>query len=224
MPRLAHHRETERRCIVSGDVRSPDELIRFVVGPDQRLVPDVDGRLPGRGIWLRADRAAIEKARDKRLFAKAARQQVDVSESLADDVAALLLDRCLRRIGLARRAGEAVAGFEKVSDWIRRGGDKGRGGLLLEARDGANDGKGKLIRLARALGEETGIRVETVECFDAAEIGQALGLDHAVHAAVSAGGNADALKCDALRLLGVRTGAGKAVGSDAEKQCLQAEA
>lgn len=216
MSRSAHQRETERRCIVSGDVRAPDDLIRFVVGPDQRLVPDVDGRLPGRGIWLSADRRAIDKARDKRLFAKAARQPVEVSESLADDIEALLLERCLRRIGLARRAGEAVAGFEKVADWIRRGGDKGRGGLLLEARDGAADGRGKLIRLARALGEETGIAVETVECFDAAEVGRALGLEHAVHAAVSAGGNADALMRDARRLEGVR--------ARQANQCLQAEA
>lgn len=197
-------KKTERRCIVSGAVRAPDDLIRFVVGPDQQLVPDVDGRLPGRGIWLSAEREAIDTARRKRLFAKAARGQVAVSETLADDIEALLLDRCMRRLGLARRAGEAVAGFEKVADWIRRGGDRERGGLLLEARDGAADGKGKLIRLARALGTETGIRVETVECFDAAELGRALGVEHAVHVAVSAGGNAAALSRDARRLQGVR--------------------
>jgi len=216
MPRSQTRPETERRCIVSGEVCAPDALIRFVVGPDDTIVPDVDGRLPGRGIWLTADRDSIEKARSKKLFARAARQKVAVPDSLADDIEHLLLDRCLRRIGLARRAGEAVAGFEKVADWIRRGGDRERGGLLLEARDGADDGKGKLIRLARALGEETGIVIETVECFDAAELGGALGLDHAVHVAISEGGNAAALRRDALRLRGVRCGAAK--------QCLQQSA
>lgn len=213
MPSSHTRPETERRCIVSGESCAPDALIRFVVGPDDTIVPDVDGRLPGRGIWLTADRECIEKARAKKLFARAARQQVAVPETLADDIERLLLDRCLKRIGLARRAGEAVAGFEKVADWIRRGGDRERGGLLLGARDGAADGKGKLARLAHALGEETGIGVETIECFDAAELGQALGLDHAVHVAVSEGGNAAALRHDALRLQGVRGGGGN--------QCLQ---
>ena len=171
MPRTQARNETERRCIVSGETCAPDALIRFVVGPDEAIVPDVDGRLPGRGIWLSADRDSIDTARKRKLFARAARQAVTVPDALADDVERLLLDRCLRRLGLARRAGEAVAGFEKVADWLRRGGDRERGGLLLGARDGAADGKGKLSRLARALGEETGIAVDTIDCFDAAELG-----------------------------------------------------
>ena len=219
MSRAAQHKETQRRCIVSGDVLAPDDLIRFVIGPDQQLVPDVDGRLPGRGIWLSATRDAIETATRKRLFSKAARQQVEVSDSIAEDIEALLLDRSLRRLGLARRAGEAVAGFEKVSDWIRRGGYRERGGLLVQARDGARDGRGKLSRLAHALGEETGILVEEISCFDGFELGRALGVDHAVHVAVSAGGNVEALKRDARRLVGVR-------GHDVEmkNECLQADA
>lgn len=219
MARAAHHKETQRRCIVSGDVHAPDDLIRFVVGPDQQLVPDVDGRLPGRGIWLSASREAIDMATKKNLFAKAARQRVAVSETIAADIEALLLDRCLRRLGLARRAGEAVAGFEKVSDWIRRGGDRERGGLLVQARDGAADGRGKLSRLARALGEETGITVEEIVCFDGFELGGALGVDHAVHTAISAGGNANALKRDARRLEGVR-----GLAPQIENECLQADA
>lgn len=217
---LARTRETagttERRCIACGDVRAIGDLIRFVVGPDRQIVPDVDGRLPGRGIWLSAERRAIGEACRKSLFAKAARRSVTVSDTLATDVEKLLLDRCLRRLGLARRAGEAVAGFGKVSDWIRRGGVRERGGLLLEACDGAADGKGKLMRLARALDREAGIVVTPVECFAAAELGRALGIAHAVHVVVSAGGNADALWHDARRLNGVRGGTAN--------QCLQASA
>lgn len=219
MARAAQHNETQRRCIVSGDVHAPDDLIRFVIGPDQQLVPDVDGRLPGRGIWLSATREAIETAAKKRLFAKAARQQVNVSETIAADIEGLLLDRCLRRLGLARRAGEAVAGFEKVSDWIRRGGDREKGGLLVQARDGAKDGRGKLSRLAHALGGETGIVVEEIGCFDGFELGGALGVDHAVHVAISAGGNAESLKRDARRLEGVR-----GITADTKNECLQADA
>lgn len=219
MSHAAHHKETQRRCIVSGDVLAPDDLIRFVVGPDQQLVPDVDGRLPGRGIWVSATRDAIETASKKRLFAKAARQRVDVSDEIAADVEGLLLDRCLRRLGLARRAGEAVAGFEKVSDWIRRGGDRERGGLLVQARDASPDGRGKLSRLAHALGEETGIVVEELTCFDGFELGGALGVDHAVHVAISAGGNTAALKRDARRLEGVR-----GIKTEVKNECLQADA
>jgi len=53
---------SERRCIASGKVQPTTGMIRFVVGPESEIVPDVLGKLPGRGIWITAERAALEKA------------------------------------------------------------------------------------------------------------------------------------------------------------------
>ncbi|MCR6629641.1 MAG: DUF448 domain-containing protein [Magnetospirillum sp.] len=103
-----------RRCIVTGQVRPKGELLRFVVSPAGEVVPDLEHRLPGRGIWLSARRDVVNTAVTKRLFAKAARRAVTVPGELADRLEGLLCRRCLDAISLARRAGQAVCGFEKV--------------------------------------------------------------------------------------------------------------
>src|SRR5690606_33258024 len=120
-----------RRCIVTRTIAPRHALLRLVVGPDGVLVPDIEARLPGRGMWITPRRAILEEARRRGLFARAARRPVTVPEDLADRVEAGLARRCIELLGLARRAGQAVAGFEKVRSEI----EKGRVGLLVEAAD-----------------------------------------------------------------------------------------
>src|SRR5438105_3965979 len=134
----------ERRCIASGRTLDKSELIRFVVGPDDRLVADLDGKLPGRGVYVAPERALIERAVAKGLFAKAARQRVKAEPELAQVVENGLTRRVIEAIGLARRAGQAVCGFERVRERLAGGG----AGLMLEAADGAAGGRGKLVHLA----------------------------------------------------------------------------
>src|SRR6185312_15902132 len=118
-------------------------LVRFVVSPDGTIVPDVAGRLPGRGLWLTARRDIVADAVAKRLFGRAARP-VRVDDALPDRVETLLAARCGELIGLARRAGEAAMGFVKVERML----SAGVAGLLMGAADGARDGRGKLRALA----------------------------------------------------------------------------
>ena len=120
MRRAVERREPLRRCIATGESRPREALLRFVVGPDDVLVPDVAGRLPGRGLWLTARRDMMEVARSKKLFARAARCAVRAPDGLADQVEALLARRCLELIGLARRAEAAVAGFEPTANIVRK--------------------------------------------------------------------------------------------------------
>ncbi|HET6224250.1 MAG TPA: DUF448 domain-containing protein, partial [Dongiaceae bacterium] len=56
-----------RRCLVTREVLPKTDLVRFVVGPDGVLVPDVAGRLPGRGLWVKAQRDVLAAAVAKRL-------------------------------------------------------------------------------------------------------------------------------------------------------------
>jgi predicted RNA-binding protein YlxR (DUF448 family)/ribosomal protein L30E len=182
----------ERRCFVSGERRPKQDLLRFVVGPGGEIVFDAAERLPGRGLWLTADRDMIRTAASKRLFSKAARQAVTVPEGLEETVAAGLKRRCLERLGLARRAGLVTAGFEKVQSQARAG----RTALLLEAADGAADGRRKLEALAPG--------VPVIDVFTGAELGQALGRDHAVHVGLEPGGLTAALIKEATRYAGVK--------------------
>jgi hypothetical protein len=188
-------RRRGRRCIAGRERRPRDVLVRFVVDPAGAVVPDVDARLPGRGVWLSAARGAISLAVAKGLFAKAAGRRVHVAPDLADQVETMLVRRCLDLLGLARRAGQLVAGFDQVADALRRG----EVAVLLAARDGAADGRRKLRALARD--------VPVIEAFDRRELGGAVGRDETVHLALAPGGLARRLLAERARLAGFRPAA-----------------
>ena len=183
--------QPERRCIVTGEVQPKPGLIRFVIGPDNLVVPDLAEKLPGRGIWVAADRAAIEKAAAKGLFSRAAKAQVKAPDSLAGMVEDGLARRVVELISLARKSGNAVAGFEKVKGWLADGKAK----VLLQASDGSERGKGKLWT-------PTGGR--WFGCLTASELGLSFGRDHVIHGALAAGGLTDKVILEAGRLTGLR--------------------
>ncbi len=193
----------ERRCIATGEVRPKSQLIRFVVGPDGQIVPDILGRLPGRGIWVSADRSAIETAIKKKAFGRSAKMQVSVPCDLAGQVEALVLGRISSLLAMARKAGNAIAGFEKVkgalvTEWAI---------VLIQASDGSARGKSKLRT------PEDGY---FIDCMSASEIGLAFGRDHVIHAALTAGGLTLRIVEEAARLAGLREGksAGAPVGKE----------
>jgi len=181
-----------RRCVATGRVADKRTLLRFVVGPAGELVPDLQQRLPGRGLYLSPDRAAVEQAVKKRLFARAARRTVSVSDGLADRLEALLVERVLDLVGLARRAGQAVVGYDQVAAWLKAG----RGGLLLQAADGAPAGRARLAAMAAER--------PVVELLRAEELARPFGREHVVHAAIAAGGIAARLQAELTRLAGLR--------------------
>ena len=156
------------------------------------MVPDLDERLPGRGLWLSGERDMVNTACAKGLFAKAARRSVGLPEDLADRVDGLMVRRCLDLIGLARRAGEAITGFEKTKARLR----ERNGGVLLQARDGAQDGRDKIRALAMDLA--------VVDLFSAEELGRTLGRDNAVHGVIDKGRLASRLIRESERLMAFR--------------------
>jgi uncharacterized protein len=186
----------QRRCLVTGEVRDKSALLRFVLGPGGSVVPDVAGRLPGRGLWLTPRRDIVKNAVSKGLFAKAAKAQAGAAADLDIRVEALLARRAVDLLGLARRAGQAVAGFAKVEAALRAG----KAAVLVEAADGSADGRGKLASL--------GPGVPVVGVLMAAELGQAFGREHVVHAALSRGRLAQGFLAETARLAGFRAIAG----------------
>lgn len=183
--------DPERRCIATGEVQPKRGLIRFVVGPEGEIFPDLAEKLPGRGIWVAADRAALRKAAGKGLFARAAKAPVKVPDGLEDLVEAGLARRVVDLVSLARKSGRAVAGFEKVKGWLA----EGRAKVLLQASDGSDRGKGKLWT-------PTGGR--WFGCLTASELGLSFGRDHVIHGALAKGGLTDKVIVEAARLTGLR--------------------
>jgi uncharacterized protein len=187
----------ERRDIVSGEILPENRLMRFVADPDGNVVPDVAAKLPGRGLWVEASKAAVAKAVEKKLFSRAAKAQVTATADLAERAQRALVTRMIGDLGIARRSGVLVLGFDNVMRGLE--GPKPPK-LLIEALDGAADGKRKLYAAAHRL--ELGCVV--IESLTSAELGLALGRENVIHAAVQPGGLADRLTFDAERLSGFR--------------------
>jgi uncharacterized protein len=179
-----------RRCIVTRESGPKEAMLRFVLGPDQVLVPDLAGKLPGRGMWLSARADVLERAVKRGAFAKAARTTVQLPPDLAARIVDGLRGRIRDLIGLARRSGQAVSGRDTVREWLR----VGRAGLLVEASDGSPAERARLIG---------GREVPVVAPLPADMLGGVFGRDHAVHVAIAPGRLAAAIAQEAGRLAGL---------------------
>lgn len=163
-----------RTCLASGEARPADSMIRFVVGPDGRLVPDLARKLPGRGLWVTARRELLARAIARKAFARAARKAVVVDPDLPERIERLLRERALEALALARRSGAAVNGFAKVEDRLRAG---ALGLVVCAAEAQASDGRAKLKARGAAL----------ADFVDAALLGRVFGRDDATYIGIAAG-------------------------------------
>ncbi len=182
----------ERRCVATGARGPKDPMIRFALSPDGVVTPDLAERLPGRGVWVSAERAAVEKAVRKGLFARGFKCAARAPEDLLAQVEALLARRAVDALGFARKAGLAVGGFDKTRARLR----EGPVAALIEASDGAEGGRAKLRPLAAG--------APVVSALAAQELGLAFGREFVIHAALDRGGAADRFVREAQRLAGFR--------------------
>ena len=180
-----------RRCAVTRERDSRGRMIRFVVSPDRVLVPDLLARLPGRGIWLSARRDVLEIARTRGAFARAARGPVAVPADLVQAVESALVRRVTELLGLTRRAGQAVSGFQKAREWLLAG----RAGLVVQAADGSRDERARFLSGAKD--------VPVAAPLSGSALGAVFGRDYVVHVAIAPGRLAEALSIEAHRLSGM---------------------
>ena len=187
--------QPQRTCIVSRRTLPREEMLRFVLSPSGEVVFDLKAALPGRGAWLAPAPGIVEEAVKRRAFNRAFKTQAKVPDDLPAQVERQLRQAAVSALSLARKAGEAVAGFEKVREAIR----VGEVAVLLEAADGARDGREKVLRLARAVNAE----MPVLDVFDSAELGLAFGRERVIHAAMKPGGLARKLLQHARKLQGL---------------------
>ena len=185
-----------RQCAVTRERLAPDTLIRFVRSPDGVVVPDVFGKLPGRGAWVTADQNVLKSGLDQGVFSRAFKAQSTPMEQLTQEVERQLVQRCNGLLGMAKKSGVAVLGFDQVRAYIR----KQPPGWLLEASDGAEDGRNKVHFLAKAIYED----VKVAGALSSAELGMAFGREHVIHALLEQGSLSDAFAVAYRRLIGFR--------------------
>lgn len=227
--------QPERRCIATMVSRPQADMIRFVVSPDGNVTPDLAGRLPGRGAWVTASREAVDLAGKKGAFARAFKRQVKAGPDLAAQVENLLARRCLDMLGMTRRAGMLILGFEQVREAVRAE----KPACLITASDGSEDQRGKVLNLARGLygpdldldARDAGGKADASflppvsDCFSGDELGMAFGRERVIHACLKYGPVAHAWMGELRRLSGFRrvwlpgwqpaSGSGTGEGSEA---------
>jgi len=179
-----------RRCIVTRESAAKETMLRFVLGPDRVVVPDLAGKLPGRGLWLSARADVLERATKRGAFAKAARGTVQLPPDLAARIEDGLRGRIRDLVGFARRSGQAVSGRESVREWLQAG----KAGLLVEASDGSAAERSRLVGRRE---------MPVVAPLPAEVLGSVFARDHAVHVAIAPGRLAQAIAVEAARLAGI---------------------
>jgi predicted RNA-binding protein YlxR (DUF448 family) len=182
----------ERRCIATKQTLPTSDLIRFVLDPNDVVTPDISERLPGRGMWVCANRADLDKAIDQNLFSKSAKQQAIIPEGLADLVETLIIKRAIDLLSMARKSGHAICGFEKTKSAMM----SERWYILMQAEDGSTPQKQKI--------RPSAVDNSYISCFTAQELGLAFGRENVIHAAVSKGGLSARILLEANRLAGFR--------------------
>lgn len=198
----------ERLCAVTRAARPQSELIRFVVDPEGRIVPDLARKLPGRGVWVTCDRKVLDEAIRRKAFARSLKAELRVPDGLADLVDRLLATDARQSLSLANKAGLVVSGFAKVEAAL----GKGRVAALVSASDGSDDGRRKLRQAA----VRAGLDLPAITHFPGVDLDLALGRENAIHAALLAGPASDAFLARCARLAVFRLGAPGEAGPDVE--------
>lgn len=173
-----------RTCVATREVRSPDELIRFVAAPNGVVVADLKRKLPGRGVWVSARREAVERAVERRLFARGLKAAVTVPDDLPDAVETALVEELRQGLALANKAGRVVTGFDTVVKTI---GGKQRIAAVVHASEAADDGKRKIGQAVRRRLGDAADAVPIVTDLSGHDLDLALGRSHVIHAALVAG-------------------------------------
>lgn len=200
----------ERSCALTRQVRPVAELIRFVVGPDAALVADLKQKLPGRGLWLTATRAALEEAVKRNVFSRGFKREVAVPANFPSQTEAMLARSALDALAVAAKAGQVVAGSGKVEDTLARG----EAVALIHAREAAADGTRKIAQAAHRNEEMRGI--PAIDAFSSEDLDLALGRLNVIHAALLAGPVSETFLARTERLHRFRTGfaAEETLGTD----------
>lgn len=185
-----------RLCAVSRTQKSPDDLIRFVLGPEDTIAPDLARRLPGRGVWVDATRSAVAVAARQNVFARSLKKAVSLPDDLPGLVEKLMVKRLREAVSIANKAGLLVAGFAKVHELI----DSGRVAILIHAADAAQDGTAKLDRKFKALVGPEAADAATLNVLTGPELDLAIGRANVVHAAACQGGASQRILQEAKRL------------------------
>jgi hypothetical protein len=195
---------TLRLCAATREALSPDDLIRFVADPSGDIVPDLARRLPGRGVWVKADKTVVARAVRANVFAKSLKRAVRAAPELPERLDHLIEKRVLEALAIAKKAGLVTTGFQQVDELV----ESGAATVLVQAADAADGGRDKIQRKFAAVARARGRNAALVTSLSTEQLSLAMGRSNVVHAALIHGGAAERFFDEAERLKRYRSGIG----------------
>lgn len=174
------HKIKERRCIVTKENFHQDELLRFVLSPDNVITPDLDTALPGRGVWVSCSKDALQKAISNNLFSKSLKQKCTIPNDLVERVENILQQKCLKLISLSRRSGDCIIGFDKAYSQAQ----KSDIALYITASEANSSARRKL---ENAMGKDT----QVIDKWDSDTLSVQFGTENTNHVVVKPSGIAN---------------------------------
>ena len=203
---------SERTCIVTREVRAPSDMLRFVVGPDGDVVPDLKRNLPGRGVWVTADAAHVAQAVKRSLFAKAFKDKVRVSATLTEEIDRIMEQQALQALSICNKAGLVTAGAAKIEKVL----GSAPVAALIHATDGSADGIRKMGQLVTRTKGDAAAKLPRVTLFASSQLDLALGRSNVIHAALKSGAASEAFleRCRRLALYRGATGGNSPLESE----------
>lgn len=202
------HEGGKRLCALTREALDPSELIRFVADPDGAIVPDLARRLPGRGVWVKAEKASIAQAVRTNVFARSLKRPVKADASLSERVDHLVEKRVLEALAMAKKAGLVTTGFQQVDELV----ESGAAVILVQGSDAAEGGREKLARKFAAVARAKGRELALVTSLSTEQLSLAMGRSNVVHAALIQGGAATRFLEEAERLARYRSGSAASSG------------
>ena len=197
-----------RLCAATREALDPDELIRFVADPAGEIVPDLARRLPGRGVWVKAEKDVVARAVKANVFAKSLKRPVKAAGDLADRVGGLIEKRVIEALALANKAGLVTTGFQQVDELV----ESGAAVALAQGADAAEGGRERLARKFAAVARAKGRKAALVTSLSTEQLSLAMGRSNVVHAALIHGGAAQRFMEEAERLSRYRSGSAASSG------------
>ena len=161
-----------RKCVLTGEVKPKDELLRFVLLHDGTVLPDFGKKLDGHGFYISNSKKLIEGLTVKNPLNKILHTKTVIGEDLPQTVEQILRKKGLDAVNLARKAGDLVLGLEKVKEVIT----KGKAAFVIEASDAGDDGRQKIATMAKD--------IEHYTLYDVATLSTALNRENTVYLAV----------------------------------------
>ncbi len=164
-------------CAITGQTLPQNEMIRFVISPDYKVVADLTGKLPGTFLWVSAERSILKKAIWRNCFTSHARQAVEIPENLLETIETGLKKLAIQTLSMSKRAGELTFGFSRTDEALR----SHNAGVYVVASDSSENGREKLERLAIHQ------NIPVIDCWTCAEISTAIGEENTNHMALANG-------------------------------------